>query len=108
MHGKRFSNDVTIKRSRSYRELRKLSNDDVDGNENGKNNNRFGLAKKTTLYVNRLLLHTSLRSLQDYNVKPPNLTFYVKRKLKKTIFHFLSLNLVLNLENLTLEKFVNI
>ena len=56
-----------------------LSNDDGDGDENGKN--VVGLMSKTTLHVRHALLYISLLSLHDYNVEMPNFTFYGERKL---------------------------
>ena len=46
--------------------LGSLSNDDGDGNENGKKNNRF---KLTPLHVHHAFLYISLPSLHDYHFK---------------------------------------
>ena len=47
-----------------------LSNDNADGNENGKKG--IGLiSKTTTLHVHHAFLYISLPSLHDYNVKVP-------------------------------------
>ena len=67
--------------------LGNLSNDDGDGNENGKNT--IGLISKTTiLHVHHAFLYISLPSLHNYDVKPPNFTFYGGRDHKTTIFVF--------------------
>ena len=62
------------------------SNDDGDGNENGKK--AIGLWSKTTLHVHHAFLYTStsLPSLHDYDVKLPDFTFYWGREDKTTIF----------------------
>ena len=64
-----------------------LSNDDGDGNENGKKaigldwqNNNFARASR--------FLSISLPSLHDYNVKFPNFTFYGGREHKTTTLFF--------------------
>ena len=57
-----------------------LSNDDGDGNENGKK--AIGSDWQNN--------HTSLPSLHDYNVKVPNLTFCRGREHKTTTFFFFS------------------
>ena len=50
--------------------------DDSDGNENV--NKAIGLITKTTiLHVHHAFLYISLPLLQDYDVKMPNLTFYI-------------------------------
>ena len=66
-----------------------LSNDDGDGNENGKKaigldweNNNFARASR--------FLYISLPSLHDYNVKVPNFTFCRGRENKTTTFFFFS------------------
>ena len=63
-----------------------LSNDDGDGDENGKN--VIGLMSKTTLHVRHALLYISLLSLHDYNVEMPNFTFYGECKQATTNFSF--------------------
>ena len=50
--------------------------DDSDGNENV--NKAIGLITKTTiLHVHHAFLYISLPTLHDYDVKMPNLTFYI-------------------------------
>ena len=62
-----------------------LSNDDADGNKNGKK--AIGLiSKTTTLHVHHAFLYISLPSLHDYNVKVPNFTFCRGREHKTTTF----------------------
>ena len=64
-----------------------LSNDDADGNENGKK--AIGLiSKTTTLHVHHAFLYIPLPSLPDYNVKVPEFTFYRGREHKTTILFF--------------------
>ena len=63
-----------------------LSNDDGDGDENGKN--VIGLMSKTTLHVRHALLYISLLSLHDYNVEMANFTFYGERKQATMNFSF--------------------
>ena len=64
---------------------RELSNDDADGNENGKK--AIGLiSKTTTLHVHHAFLYISLSSLPDYNVKVPEFTFCRGRGHKTTTF----------------------
>ena len=64
-----------------------FSNDDGDGNNNGKK--AIGLiSKTTTLHVHHAFLYISLPSLHDYEVKMPNFTFYGGRKQGTTIFSF--------------------
>ena len=58
----------------SFLSLGSLSNDDGDGNENGKK--VMGLdSETTTLHVHHAFLYISLPSLHDYNVNVPNFTF---------------------------------
>ena len=65
--------------------IESLSNDDVDGNENGKK--AIGLiSKTTTLHVHHAFLYISLPSLPDYNVKVPEFTFCRGREHKTTTF----------------------
>ena len=69
--------------------LGSLSNDDVDGNENGKK--AIGLiSKTTTLHVHHAFLYISLPSLHDYNVKVPKFTFCRGRERKATTLFFFS------------------
>ena len=50
--------------------------DDSDGNENV--NKAIGLITKTTImHVHHAFWKISLPSLRDYDVKMPNLTFYI-------------------------------
>ena len=49
------------------------------------------ISKTTTVHVHHAVLHISLPSLHDHDVRLPNFTFYVERELKKTfIFFFLN------------------
>ena len=67
------------------RQLGSFSNDDGDGNENVKST--IGLLRKTTiLHAHHAFLYISLPSLQDYDVKLPNCTFYGGRKQAATNF----------------------
>ena len=66
-----------------------ISNNDGDGNENGRKaicldsqNNYFARASR----VHHAFLYISLPSLHDYDVKRPNLTFCVQREFKVAIF----------------------
>ena len=52
-----------------------LSNDDRDGNENGKKSNTFRLAKQELCTCITLFWYISLPSLHYYDVKVPNFTF---------------------------------
>ena len=61
--------------------LGSLSNDNGDGNENGRRQ------KKNFARVSRVL-YISLPSLPDYNVKLPIFTFCGGREHKTTIFFF--------------------
>ena len=54
--------------------LGNLSNDDGDGNENAKKNQKVYISK-TSLHVHHAFLYISWSSLQEYNVKVPNFTF---------------------------------
>ena len=58
----------------SHAILGSVSNDDGDGNENGKKTTD-SFSKTTTLHVQHTFLYISLPSLQDYDVKMPNFTF---------------------------------
>ena len=55
--------------------LESLSNEDVDGKENGKQAMLFRLAKQQLCTCITLFLYISLPSFLDYNVKVPKLTF---------------------------------
>ena len=48
------------------------SNDEGDGNENGKKTQKVQIDKTTTLHVHHSLLCISLPSLRDYDVEVPN------------------------------------
>ena len=62
-----------------------LSNDDADGNENGKK--AIGLiSKTTTLHVHHAFLYISLPLLPNNNVKVPEFTFCRGREHKTTTF----------------------
>ena len=66
-----------------------VSNDDGDGNENGKK--AIGLLNKTTtLHVHHPFLYISLPSLHDYNIKVRNFTFCGGREHTTTTFFFFS------------------
>ena len=54
--------------------LESVSNDDGDGNENGKKAIDL-FSKTTTLHVQHSFLYISLPSLRDYDVKMPNFSF---------------------------------
>ena len=58
------------------------SNDDGDSNENGKNTDRFILAKQQLCTSITLFLYISLPSLQVYKVNAPKFTFYRGREQK--------------------------
>ena len=63
-----------------------LSNDDGDGNENGK---VVGLDKQKNNFVRASrFFYAALPSLYDYDVKLPNFTFFWRPKHKTTIFFF--------------------
>ena len=55
-------------------EIGNLSNDDGDGNENGKKCNRFVLAKPQIARTSHVF-YISVQSLNDYDVKLPKFTF---------------------------------
>ena len=50
------------------------------------------ISKTKTLHVHHAFLYISLSSLNDYNVKVPNFTFFRGQEHKKTTFSFLFLN----------------
>ena len=68
--------------------LGSLSNDDGDGNENGKKALGFRLAKQQLYRWITVFVYISLPLLHDYNVKPSGFTFYRGREHKTTIFFF--------------------
>ena len=55
--------------------LGSLSNDDGDGNKNGKKANWFRFGKTTILHVQHAFLYISLPSLHDYDVKISYFTY---------------------------------
>ena len=63
-----------------------FSNDDGDGNKNGKKKTIGLIRKTTTLHVHHTFLYISLPSLNDYVVKMPNFTIYGERKQATTNF----------------------
>ena len=76
-----------------------LSNDDGDGNENGKK------AKKNNFARTSHFLYISSSPMHDYDVKLPNFTFCGGREHKTTsLFFLLNFDVVLS----TPEKFANI
>ena len=84
-----------------------LSNQDGEGNENGKN--AIGLiSKTTTLHVQHVCLYIYLPSLHDYNVKVTNFTFCRGREHKTTAFFFFSWTFDAVHWNSTPKKFANI
>ena len=71
------------------RMVKSLSNDDGDGNENGKKT--IGLDRQNSNFVRAsLCLYISLPSLHDYNMKMPKFTFCRRREHKTTTFFFFS------------------
>ena len=80
--------------------VKSSSNDDGDGNENGKK--AIGLDRQNSNFVRAsLFLYISLPSLHDYNVKVPKFTFCRRREHN---FLFLFLNFDTVLQNSTLKK----
>ena len=77
------------------REIRSLINHNDDYNDNAKvekTKQTVGFMSKTT--APHVFFSTFLwRPLYDYDVKPPNATFYGGRELTKTKFFFIFLNL---------------
>ena len=67
-----------------------LSNDDGDGNEDGKK--AIGLISKTTTF--HAFWYISLPSSHDYEVKAPKFTFCRGREHKATTFFFFSWTLI--------------
>ena len=68
---------------------RDLRSDDGDGDGNGNATKAIGLISKTTiLHVHHAFLYISLPSLQDYDEKMPNFTFYGGRKQATMKFSF--------------------
>ena len=78
------------------REIRSLINHNDDYNDNAKvekTKQTVGFMSKTT--APHVFFSTFLwRPLYDYDVKPPNATFYGGRELSKTKFFLIFLNLV--------------
>ena len=71
----------------SQKTIGSFSNDDGDGNENGKKT-IGSISKTTTLHVHHTFLYISLPSLHDYDVKMPTFTIYGERKQATTNFLF--------------------
>ena len=72
--------------------LGSLSNDDGDGNDNGKK--VMGLdSETTTLHVHHAFLYISLPSLHDYNVKVTNFHVLLTTGTQDYNLLFLFLNL---------------
>ena len=64
-----------------------LSNDDGDGNDNGKKGNRLGLAKKQLFTCSTLFCTLiSFQSLDEYDLKLPKFMFCGGRENKTTTF----------------------
>ena len=73
-------------------EIRELSSDNSDGNEDVKK--AIGvMSKTTTLHVHHAFLYSSLPSLHDYDVKMLDRKLYGGRKQGMTNVYFLFLNL---------------
>ena len=69
------------------RQLGSFSNDDDDDDGNEDVKSTIGLLSKTTiLHAHHAFLYISLLSLQDYDVKLPNCTFYGGRRQAATNF----------------------
>ena len=78
-------------RPAAYATIGSLSNDDGDGNENGKK--AIGLiSKTTTLHVHHAFLYISLPSLHDYNVKVLKIHVLSRTGTQDDNFLFLFLN----------------
>ena len=71
----------------TFLKIGSFSNDDGEGNENGKKTIDL-MSKTTTLHVHHTFLYISLPSLHDYDVKMPNFTFYGERKQGMRNFSF--------------------
>ena len=84
-----------------------LRTNDGEGNENVKK--AIGLITKiSTFHVHRaflLILYISLPALRDYEVRKPNLTFFIGSTQATTKFPFPFLNLDMVLRNSTLGRF---
>ena len=66
-----------------------LSNDNDDGNMNGKNDNSLRLAKQQLYtYITLFCSFLCRRWLQDYDLKPPNFTFCREREHNATTSFF--------------------
>ena len=77
---------VTIKKKDL---LRRLSNDDGDGNENGKKSRNRVRSTKQQLHTCLTLFGILSPSLQIYDVKLPNFSFYgVRESNEKTNLSF--------------------
>ena len=67
---------------------KRISNNDVDVNENGKK--AIGLDWQNNNFAPASRFFFSLPSLHDYDVKMPNFTFFGGREHKTTTFFFFS------------------
>ena len=68
--------------------LGSLSNDNGDGNQNGKKAIDLDSKTKTFALASRFFVHFFKPPLHDYNVKMPNFTFCRGREQKITTFFF--------------------
>ena len=59
----------------SYAHIESLSNDEDDGNENGKKKQEVYISKNNNFARASRFLYISLPSLHDYNEKVPKFTF---------------------------------
>ena len=83
--------NVSFSLEENFREemVKSLSNDDGDGNENGKK--AIGLDRQNSNFVRAsLFLYISLPSLHDYDVKVRKCTFCRGRERGNTTFFFFS------------------
>ena len=79
------SGSITLPRLLFPPTTESLSNDDGDGNENGKKANMFRSTKQQLCtYITRFFC-ISLLSLHDYNVKVPNFTFCRGRERRRRL-----------------------
>ena len=70
--------------------LGSLSNDDGDGNENGKKSTELDKQNNNFARAFHAFLYTSLPSLHDYDVEMPNFTFSgeLENKATTSVFFF--------------------
>ena len=99
--------NIILKRPRRGRDNRELKQRRRRRQRERQQSTWFRLAKKQLCTCITLFLHISLPSLQDYNVKVPNFTFWRGRENKTTTFLLLFLNFAV-FQNLTPEQFANI